>query len=208
MKKATLLAMLFFALNAQSQKLRFSAGMLISKLDWKTTANDKPFNNTLASLTGGVGVNYLHLGVFNLSTNIEFLKKGGIGDILFTNNLGNASHTERTKIEFNYVALNTFARLKVPTKGKTAPFANIGVYGGYLVSANNIAGSTNEYNKFNIGGLFGIGISHSFLGKEIGIEGNYLPSFNDIYNKASNVYTTKVHDNTFNVKVFFCLSFK
>ena len=207
MKIITLISFLMLSFSATSQKLRVSAGASFCKLDWRTVPNTKLFEKGYTSYTAGVGVEYLKLGIFNLASNIEYLRKGGMDTIFYTDPMGNDLYNREEAVIFNFVNLNTYAKIKAPLKGKVKPFISLGLYCGYMVSANKLAGDKGEYKRFNAGAVTGIGAGYKIIGKEIGIEAQYLPSFIPLFEKTSNTpgSTRKITDKTFTVKVFFVM---
>ena len=202
MKAITVIIFLLLFLSADAQKFRINAGVSYCKLNWNTVPNTKLFDKAFTSYTAGVGIEYLKTGLFNLSSNIEYLRKGGIDDITYTDAMGNDLYTRNEAVIFNFIHVNTFARIKMPMPGKIKPFINLGVYGGYMVSANNLAGDESEYKRLTAGAVTGIGIGYKIIGKEIGVEAQYLPSFIPLYDKQTAGSTRKITDKTFAVKLF------
>jgi hypothetical protein len=207
MKIITAIGFLVLSFSAHSQKLKISAGASFCKLDWRTVPDTKLNEKGYNSYTAGIGVEYLKLGIINLSSNIEYLRKGAIDTVFYTDAMGNDLYNRQEAVIFNFVNLNTYARIKAPLKGKLKPFISLGLYCGYMVSANKLAGDIGEYKRFNAGAVTGIGAGYKIIGKEIGIEAQYLPSFIPLFEKPSNTpgSTRKITDRTFTVKVFFVI---
>lgn len=189
---------LLFALTSSAQIVKISAGSSFSKLDWKIN-NTKLFEKGATSFTGGIGIEYLNMGFLSLSSNLEFLQKAGKDTITYTDINGNEIRTAIETVRLSYITANTYAKLS-PAKGNTKPFVNLGLYAGYLTAVNKLAGgSTKEYNKFNFGAVLGFGLVHKIGRNHIGIEANYLPSFNTLDQSAN----ATIKDRTFTAKLYY-----
>ncbi|MBL7703810.1 MAG: hypothetical protein JNM14_16290 [Ferruginibacter sp.] len=207
MKLIAALCLLALSFTARSQKLKISGGISYSKLNWKTTGPDnRYFEKPYLGYTAGIGIEYLRLGIVNLSSNIEYLRKGGIDTIYYTDAMGNNLFQKEEAVIFNFVNANTYAKIKIPTGGKLRPFISLGVYAGFMVSANKLAGDIGEYKRFNTGAVTGIGAGYKILGRQIGLEIQYLPSFTPLFDKPTATGSTKkVTDRTVTAKAFFIL---
>lgn len=206
MKIITALCFLLLSFNAHAQRLKVSGGLSFCKLDWRTVPGNRLFNKVYTGYTAGIGIEYLSANIIKLSSNIEYLQKGGTDEVTFTDAMGNVLHTHNRSAVFNFVHANTYARIKIPLKAKVKPFVSLGLYAGYMVSANKLAGDIDEYNRFNTGAVTGLGWSYKIIGREIGIEAQYLPSFTPLFNKPSATGATrKITDKTFTLKAFFVL---
>jgi hypothetical protein len=193
-----LIVFLGFTQCSHAQVLKVSVGSSFSKLDWKLNGNTKLFPKSAASFTAGVGIEYLNLKVLSLSSNIEYLQKSGRDKITYTDQSGNDIGTDIITAKLNYVVANTYAKLSPPLSGKTKPFVNLGLYAGYLASVNKTVGSKDDFNTFNFGAVVGLGVAYKIGKMHIGIEANYLPSFNELYKTAN----ASIKDQTFTAKLY------
>lgn len=200
MKKVSIALLLLFSLNSYSQSLKFNAGTAMSKLNWKPTGG---FDKMLISFTGGVGITYLNRKSVDLTTSINYLQKGGKDEVQFTDNSGSFLRNETVKAQFNYVNLSQSIRLKYPSK-KIMPYINAGFYVGYLTSTSDLI-NKDVMNDINFGGIAGLGIVKKIKKNEIGLEINYLPSFNKIRDTSDDQYHSEIKDNTFSVTLVFGL---
>jgi Outer membrane protein beta-barrel domain len=197
--KSIFLAIIFlvFTLSSTAQIVKISAGGSFSKLDWKVN-NTKLFDKGATSFTGGIGIEYLNRGVLSLSSNLEFLQRAAKDTIFYTDINGNDIRSAIETARLSYITANTYAKLS-PPKGKTKPFVNLGVYAGYLAAVNKLAGSTKDYEKFNFGAVLGLGLVHKIGRNHIGIEANYLPSFNSLLQTTNG----SIKDQTFTAKLYY-----
>ncbi len=189
---------LLFTISSTAQIVKISAGSSFSKLDWRIN-NTKIFDKGATSFTAGIGIEYLNMGFLSLSSNLEFLQRAAKDTIFYTDNNGNDIRSAVETARLSYITANTYAKLS-PPKGKTKPFVNLGLYAGYLVAVNKLAGgSTKEYNKFNFGAVLGLGLVHKIGRNHIGIEANYLPSFNSLLQTTNGT----IKDQTFTAKLYY-----
>jgi hypothetical protein len=197
--KSILLAIisLVFILSSSAQIVKINAGSSFSKLDWKVGIS-KIFDKGAIGFTGGIGIEYLNRGFFSLSSNLEYLQRGAKDTIFYTDNIGNEIRRAVETARLNYITANTYAKIS-PPKGKTKPFLNLGFFAGYLASVNKLVGSKKEFKKFNFGAVLGIGVSHKIGRNHIGIEGNYLPSFNALLKSTNGL----IKDQTFTAKLYY-----
>lgn len=207
MKTIILTGLMFLSFTVHGQKLKVSGGVSYCKLDWRTVGPDnRLFEKPFTSYTAAVGIEYLKAGIIKLSSNIEYLRKGGVDTIYYTDGMGNDLYTKQEAAFFNFINANTYARIRIPTGGKLRPFISLGVYAGFLVSIHKYSGDINEYKRFNTGAVTGLGVGYKIIGREIGIEAQYLPSFTPLFDKPSATGSTrKITDKTFTIKAFFVL---
>jgi hypothetical protein len=175
MKKILFGFLILISFPTYSQSLKLNAGVALTNLDWEVN-NSKLFNSGISTFTGSVGIDYLKKKTFCLSTNVGYLQKGGQSEITYTDNSGNIINTAKTKAQLNYITLNTYVKIKYPTKSKTYPFLALGVYGGYLISESKTIDPNNNFEKINSGAVLGLGITHKILKNEFGIEAAFFGS--------------------------------
>ena len=73
--------------------------------------NETMYNKYVAGLNVLVGIDYLNLKYFNLSSNIGFIQKGGKDSILIVTQFGEPENKELFKITVNYITINTTANV-------------------------------------------------------------------------------------------------
>lgn len=197
MKKILLPVFLLFYLNSQSQKIHASAGVAISKLDWSIPGL---FKDPVTTAIGDIGLTYLDRKIFDVTSTVGYMQKGGKGIATFTDAAGNYISTETVKALLNYITVKNAVRVKLPA-GRFKPFVTAGIYAGFLVSANENLNKS-AFKTVNIGGIAGIGFLLKLLKNEIGIQANYLPSFNKLRNESINGYKSTIGDQTFSISAF------
>ncbi len=207
MKKTLILFLAALPFIAKAQVLQIEGGTSLSHLNYNVYQIDL-FDQNTTMFTGNVGVRYLQKSNFSLSSSIGYLQKGGKGNLDISDVNGNFIGKAVTKALFNYITLNTIARIEYAKNNKLVPFINLGLYCGYLVSTSDNLIIEN-FNKLNFGGVAGIGIYKKLSKNEIGFQVNYLPPFNKQLSKKD-VYggTTTVSSNTFTATFFIGFKFK
>ncbi len=197
MKKNLALICLLFSLNSYSQKFHLNLGTSISKLNWKIV---DIYNDPVLLVAGGMGLTYLDHKLFDLTTSVNYLQKGGKDEIEFTDANGNSMGKKEVTAKLRYVNLSNAVRLKL-RGAKTRPYATAGIYVGYLMSTNNDLDES-AFKRINIGGIAGVGCMIKILQNEFGVEASYLPSFNKLLDKKYNTLHNTVTDQTFIIKAF------
>ncbi len=134
--KRNVLILLACLLNMSllGQTSYFQIGPSFSKLSWNNSMiNKDPFNKGIVGVDAMAGVNYLNFKYFCLSSNIEFIQKGGSQKVTMTNELGDSIATTEETERLNYLGVNTTFDLKIPIKDVIEPFIFVGPRLDYLI---------------------------------------------------------------------------
>ncbi|OQC65101.1 MAG: hypothetical protein BWX49_00139 [Bacteroidetes bacterium ADurb.Bin008] len=68
---------LMLSVNLFGQTIKFQGGTTYSNLDWPTHHNFSFYDKPFLGYSGLIGLDYCNRNVFNLSSNIGLVQKGG-----------------------------------------------------------------------------------------------------------------------------------
>ena len=154
-----------------SQVIKFSNGVLIS-----TTTNQKKtfMNESVASYTASIGVEYLEHKYFYLSSEIGYVQLGGKESDAYIDAV-HASVCEK----WNYLQLNTTFRVKYPIN-HTHFYLGLGPKLDMLLDSQRFKSSfladLPGLNRATVGAKTEVGVAYDFSKVRIGL--NYSYSFN------------------------------
>ncbi|HMK05852.1 MAG TPA: outer membrane beta-barrel protein [Ferruginibacter sp.] len=192
---------------SQAQKtVTVQAGISRSKLDWNIIPPGiKIFNKTITGQSVFVGVDYFNLKIFNLSTNLGYVRKGGASDIMYSDLSGNYLYTKTESATLDYISFNTAVNLKLP--GMFSPFISAGPRVDILVSSNHFFDSfkdNDELEKISYGLILGGGFKLQLARLIAGVRVDYLLNADDkvAEHKSNGTATATVADKTYLVNAF------
>lgn len=189
------------------QTLKLQIGPSFSKLNWENSVvNETMYNKNVTGFNVLVGIDYLNLKYFNLSSNLGFIQKGGKDSIFVVAPPGEIEKKDLFKTKLNYLTVNTTANLRFPIKDFVIPYLFAGPRIDYLISYKEDAVLFQQFddwgilNKLIYGALTGIGIDFKINKFFVGAVFNYYFNFNKIVDNTSeaNVYN-KIIDRTYTI---------
>jgi len=208
MKKHLLLLLLFLpVMILPGQTITLQLGPSFSELKWENSlVKDEMFDKNVTGLNVLLGIDYLDLKYFNLTSGLGFIQKGGKDSMLVTNVMGEDGAMTLFRIRLDYLTINTAAVFKVPVKDFIFPYILIGPRFDYLISYNednNIIkqfDDSNHLNRFSYGFITSAGIRFAVKKIQLGIVFNYYLNLNKIvdYTSDKNVTNTLI-DHTWNL---------
>jgi outer membrane protein W len=167
-----LLPILFsaFYLNVSAQVVSLKVGPSISQMKWEISlSSDTFFDENHVGLYATLGLDYLQIKGFSLSSNIGYYSNGGNATYRYSDVMGNIKDTTQM-IQLKFFTLNTIAKYNFMAEKKVSPFIGLGVGLNYLISyEENILflKHFDETNKLNnlLWGLIGTAGLHVNLNK-------------------------------------------
>ncbi len=166
------------------------------------------FDKNIIGFDASMGVEYLNLKYFNLSSSLGLIQKGGKDSIMVTGVQGENGSMEEFKIRLNYLTINTVAELKVPIKGFIIPYVLIGPRLDYLISYKESASFIKQFdeienvNKFIYGFITGAGINFKIKKIQLGIVFDYYFNINKLVDYTSyKVVSNKISNKTFTLNL-------
>ena len=192
-----------------SQTIHIRIGPSLSTLFCSNTITSNiQSNKSILGFNGFVGVDYLNLKYFSLSSNIGYVQKGGNDSIIgtTTNSPEGGSYFIKTKL--GYFSVNTTADFKLPIKHVIVLFIHFGPRLDVLVYHNRTHNDlvyldeNKGLNNFSYGLLLGGGLNVTIKKIQVGVIFDYYLNINDI-SKMSLPETTlkKVWDKTFTLNL-------
>ena len=196
MKKSIILSIaLTTALSVNAQTLKIQGGTAISKLDWqldRINSTTSLYDQNLVGHSIFAGIDYFKVEdlygreYFNLSSNIGMIRKGGMHEIVFSDENGLTGETLTDKLTLDYLSINTTLVLKWPINFSETvfPFVSFGPRFDYLLSHSkhfDLLQEMDELKPFSTGLILGGGIKFN-IGEslQIGLRADYYYNFNDI----------------------------
>ena len=206
------LTFLFFSLQIltlSGQNLTLQVGPSFSKLNWENSiSNEILFNKNVTGINVLIGIDYLNLKYFYLSSNIGFIQKGGKDSVPVVAQNGEIEGKHVLKTKLNYLTLNTTANLKLPIKDFVIPYLFVGPRVDYLISYKESAAFIKQFddwgkvNKLIYGVITGFGLDFKIKRFFAGAVFNYYFNFNKIvYYTSDNNISTKIIDRTFTINL-------
>lgn len=187
MKRLTLFILsLTFTSLAFGQTIKFQAGTTISKMNWelKGVKVDPFYPETLVSYSVLAGIDYLEKKYFNLSSNLGFLRKGGKGEMVLTDE--NGVPTGEKIIEkpaLDYLSINTLFEIKYPIKETFVPFIGAGPRIDYIINSSYHFDGLKEIDELNnvaAGLILGGGLKYELEKLQFGLRADYYLDFTKI----------------------------
>lgn len=137
--------------------------------------------------------------IFAFRTEFGYIQKGFKNNLEFTSDDGTILLTNNDNVILHDLAMNLGLKIK-PFKAKYSPYLLVGLRGDYMISYKDIVieepvsglnfiiyqSRIEEFNKFNLGGVFSMGIDIKDL---IYLEIEYNPNF-----------TKNLHDSRLSIK--------
>ncbi len=207
MKRTVLLlafsGMFFFA---KAQTLNIQAGTTISNLDWELNHYQPEYRRNIIGYSFFVGMDYLDKKYINLSSNIGFIRKGGMWDVELFEIEKNFITYYPEKATLDYFSTNTLIELKYPVTGRFIPFISLGPRVDFLVSRNARFEDFNEQgflHEVAFGILAGGGIKFVNGKSIIGFRFDYYADINDIatYQVFNQAEPAEIKARTFSLNV-------
>jgi len=171
-------------------------------------SNEIMYNQTVTGINVLVGIDYLNLKYFNLSSNIGFIQKRGKDSIQVATSNGEIEGKRLMKNQLNYLTINTTANLKLPIKDFVIPYLFVGPRVDYLVSYKESADFIKQFddwgklNKLVYGVIAGVGLDFKIKRFFVGAVFNYYFNFNKIVDDTSdNNVSNKIIDKAFAVNL-------
>lgn len=176
-----------FAFISQAQFIKAEGGISLSKLktEFLNTTNKSDWYQGQSFF---LGVDYLNVAIINLSSNIGYVRKGGM------------DKDSDTKSTLDYLSLNTRLELNSPTP-IFKPFISFGPRVDYMINHSedfDPIDDADKLNKLTTGAVAGFGFKIKVPKLICGIRGDYYYNFNKIID--SDGLTT--NDNTFVFNLF------
>ena len=190
---------IFFILSIQ-----FSYGQIIDKYGlnvgtsystqlWNHKMMTTDFNYKFGLMTFLSAEKYF--GKFGLRTEIGYIQKGFKDKMELFNVDGTPLTVEKNNETLHNLAMNIGLKVH-PIRLDNSPYVFVGVRGDYLISHSKNGWYKliiDEFSKFNLGGLFGIGIDFKEL---FYFEIEYNPGFTKNFDNG----VVSIKDNCFGVK--------
>ncbi len=203
---------LFFSLQILTltgQNLNLQIGPSFSKINWENSmSNEIMYNKNVTGINVSIGIDYLNLKYFNLSSNIGFIQKGGKDSISVATPNGEIIGKQLIQTKLNYLTINTTANLKLPIKDFVIPYLFVGPRVDYLISYKESAVFIKQFddwgklNKLIYGVITGIGLDFKIKRFFVGAVFNYYFNFNKIVDYTSdNNVSNKILDRTFTINL-------
>ena len=189
MKKVGFIFMIILLSNASfGQIIKLQVGTTISELDW--TIGDSPdlYDEFTYNFTAAIGVDYFQKKIFNLSSNVVFLRKSGKQELELRFRTPGpldpplpSSVVDRAYLD--YVSLNTLFELNLLTEGKLKPFLSAGPRVDLLINQSDVFDDLEELdilNTINYGLLLGGGVKYDLSKWQFGLRMDYYLNFTKI----------------------------
>ncbi|HPS62844.1 MAG TPA: porin family protein [Bacteroidales bacterium] len=191
-----------------AQNLHIQVGPTFSKLNLESSApggNSLKFDKTVTGYTVQLGLDYLDLNYFNLSTGFGYLQKGGKDSVNTASPEMTLNPNGIAKIRLDYITLNTVANLKFPIKGLLVPYVFAGPRLDYLMNYEEdtrVFGFYDDYAKVNrliYGVIAGGGINVKLMRLTFGLSFDYYFNFNKPVDCTLGGTAVKISERTFAV---------
>lgn len=201
---------LFFIFQSKAQTINLQAGPSISHLNYDLPLLDESiYDEVIVGFAGFVGFDYLETKVFHFSSNLGFIRKGGLEDYRVTDSQGNIIDDRLT---FDYISINTTLNLRVPVGKRLRPFISFGPRIDLMVDQNQQIDdlSRDDFNDFSYGFLSGAGIKLDYSPVFLGLRADYYSNFNKIAEIDSPFFDENfsITDKTFHILFILGFSIK
>lgn len=202
MKKLILLLFaLYIIFPCSAQTINLQAGPSISQLNYDLPLLDESiYDELIVGFAGFVGFDYLETKIFHFSSNLGFIRKGGLEDYRITDSQGEIIDDRLT---FDYISLNTSLNLRVPVGKRLIPFISFGPRIDLMVDQNQEIDdlSRDDFNDFSYGFLSGAGIKLDYSPIFLGLRADYYSNFNKIAEIDSPFFDENftITDKTFHI---------
>ncbi len=196
----------FFSLGAQD--LHLVTGPSFSLLNYTTSPSEGTAGTkTLTGFNAQVGVDYLKLKYFNLSSELGFIQKGGKFYIMEVTPEGEILSEAWFTDRLHFLTINTTANFKIPVKDFIIPYIFLGprldYLGWYHETAEfiKVFDDAKKLNRFIYGLSTGAGIKFKVKKFLLGVVFDYYLNFNDLVHSVSSTEDVKLIDRTFTANV-------
>lgn len=174
---------LMLSVNLFGQTIKIQGGTTYSYLVWPSILNISFYDKPFLGCSGLIGLDYCNRNVFNLSSNIGLVQKGGKDKITVVDSQGNAINDIILNAYLDYLLMNSTIDFKYAIKEKVVPYISFGPRIDFLISYSDAfkgLDAMNELNKISLGLTIGAGIRYEMLKFQIGLKGEYFLNFNKI----------------------------
>lgn len=182
MKRIVLLTIaLTFSVITYSQTIKVQGGISLSTLDAKSGVINDLWSQTMVGYSALVGIDYFNHKMYNLSSNIGIVRKGGKDKLKYVDRDHTPSGEETVIAWLDYVTINTTADIKFPVKENWKPFISVGPRLDILASAGDDFKKlvkSDDMNKVTYGFNVGAGVNREIKKFVIGIRGDYYFNLN------------------------------
>lgn len=192
------LSILFAPMFIFAQSIVVQGGVAKSSLDVWYPGFDREISNPTFLAGVQYGLPCLPEKYFNLASNIGFVRKGGEGIVVSTDEMGIQQPPRLFKLRYDYVTINTCLEAKLPIGTFFRPFLSAGPRVDFLVKATEDGESVSNRNKATFGAILGGGLKCDLGALQLGVRGDYYLNFTPIYD--SDTFTEK--DKTYTITAF------
>jgi hypothetical protein len=185
--------------------LKFQGGMTFSKMDWKAYSEEQLFKFSVPGLYCSAGLDYCDRRRFNISSNIGYIRKGGLNKYMITDPTGIGFKSDHLKLD--YITFNTSFDYKILADRFATPYLSVAPRIDYLAHySKELLRNLDEHNNLNRVGLglnVGLGVKYSVERIELGLRADYLFNFSKVgtfTNELTKTLST-VNDKTYMVSL-------
>jgi hypothetical protein len=187
----TTISLLIAASLLNAQIIKVENGIALTSL--KGSPIDV-LNNTLATYTFALGIDYVSDKIWSLSSGISYMGIGGNENLPVENGSGEFANKIITKAKQDYLLLNTTFRIKT-SKNYRAVYFGVGPSLGISLGDNKFNNTYfSDYTANNL--LYGVkgetGINSTFKNILCGINLAYIHTFNDFSQNAHNKFRCSI----------------
>lgn len=207
-----LLSGVFCMFSVNAQTLNIQGGTTISNLDWELNEYQPNYHRNIIGYSFFVGMDYLDKKYINLSSNIGFIRRGGMWDVELLDVEKNFIMYYPEKATLDYLSANTLIEFKYPVTDRFIPFISIGPRVDFLVNRNarfEVYKEEGFLNDVAYGILAGAGIKFVNGKSIIGFRFDYYADMNDIatYHVSVQTEPVEVKAKTFSLNLSYGYKF-
>lgn len=182
-----------------AQTLNVQAGVSISKL--MGPSNIEFYSTHITSPMVGLGLQYFEKKYIDLSTNVDYLRKGGYEPNAYTDGAGNPHGANFT---LDYISVNTLAEPKIPLDQHLGLFIAIGPHLDFLVhhQDSNVVFHAQPLEKTAFGLTIGGGFHYTISRLRFTGQFGYISNVHQIYTDQTN----NIYDRT--ITITFSVGYK